>query len=173
MKINVVNEQRKVRVHLKGVRRVAERALLKSRGGFKTRPYKGFGGFAGCELNLLITDNHRIAMLHWKHMKIKGPTDVMAFGMREGEKIAGSRSVFGDVVLSAETAKQMARELGIGVQQEVERYAVHGILHLLGYRDDTPARARVMHQRQEEILNRVQGTGFRENCPLSPERCVP
>ncbi len=141
MKINVVNEQRKVRVHLKRIKRAAERALKRES-----------GGLAGCELNLLITDNQRIAKLHWRHMKIKGPTDVMAFGMREGEKIAGNRSVFGDVVLSAETAKQMARKLGIGVQREVERYAVHGILHLLGYRDDTPARARVMQRKQEQIL---------------------
>ena len=141
MKINVTNEQKKVRIYLKKVERVAERTLKRE-----------LVSLAGCELNLLITDNQRIAKLHWKHMKIKGPTDVMAFGMQEGKKITGSRSIFGDVVLSAETAKQMAQKLGIGVQQEVERYVVHGILHLLGYRDDTLARARVMHRRQEEIL---------------------
>lgn len=142
VKINVTNEQKKVRIHLKRIKRAAERTLLKNRGGG--------------ELNLLVTDDRRVAKLRWKHMKIKGPTDVMAFGMQEGKKIAGSQSVFGDVVLSAETAKQMAQKLGIGVQQEVERYAVHGILHLLGYRDDTPARARIMYERQEEILIKCQ-----------------
>lgn len=153
MKINVTNEQRKVRVHLKKIKRAAERALKRK-----------CGSLAGGELNLLITDNQRIAMLHWRHMKIKGPTDVMAFGMREGEKIAGDKSVFGDVVLSAETAKQMARELGIGVQREVERYAVHGILHLLGYRDDTPARAKIMHKKQEEILLNHVNPKDRSHC---------
>lgn len=153
MRINVVNEQRKVRVHLRRVKRAAEQALKRE-----------FGGLAGCELNLLITDNQRIARFHWRHMKIKGPTDVMAFGMREGKKIAGSRSVLGDVVLSAEIAKQMARKLGIGVQQEVERYAVHGILHLLGYRDDTPARSRKMHKKQEEILGFYVYPKIRSHC---------
>ena len=44
---------------------------------------------------------------------------------------------------------------GHTVSDEVALYAIHGILHLLGYDDHDDADARRMHDRENEILTRI------------------
>ncbi|MGB9624130.1 MAG: rRNA maturation RNAse YbeY, partial [Phycisphaerae bacterium] len=53
---------------------------------------------------------------------------------------------------SMETACRQARRRRIPAEQELLRYAVHGTLHLLGYRDDSPDRAAAMHRIEDEVL---------------------
>lgn len=168
--IRIRNQQKTVRVGLNGVKQAAARALRSSGDcpRFLRKSASGGGAVPGTEIHILIVDDREIARLHWRHLKVRGPTDVMAFGMQEGKRIAGSECLLGDVVLSAETAKRVAKELGIPVQQEIERYVIHGILHLLGYRDDTPVKARKMHQRQEELVAKVPAS-FLEKKNQSPK----
>jgi probable rRNA maturation factor len=140
--IRIRNQQKRVRIAIGRLSKLARRVLRK----------EGRGSF---DLDVLITGNAQIARYHQKYLRTREATDVIAFGMQEGRKVAAAtgRRQLGDVVLSAETAKRVARELKIPVQQEVERYLVHGILHLTGYRDHNPRAARRMHKRQEEYLS--------------------
>ena len=39
----------------------------------------------------------------------------------------------GDIVISTDTARRQARAYARTLEQEVERYLAHGLLHLLGY----------------------------------------
>ena len=55
-------------------------------------------------------------------------TDVLAFEMNEG-------NTFGDIMISTDLAKVQAQEEGHTLLTEVKILALHGILHLLGYRD--------------------------------------
>jgi probable rRNA maturation factor len=56
------------------------------------------------------------------------------------------------VVVSAETAARQARRLGVPLAAELDLLVVHGLLHLAGYDDHEPRRARRMHRRAREIL---------------------
>lgn len=153
MNVYIQNQQKKTKIHQGRLRRAAERTL---KAGKENRRRS---------VNVLVTDDRKIAELHWRYMKIQGPTDVMAFGMCEGKRITGDSQLLGDVVVSVDTAKRMAKRLGLPIHQEIERYVVHGILHLLGYRDDTQAKARVMHRKQEEILLNHVNPKNRSHCP--------
>lgn len=66
------------------------------------------------------------------------PTDVLSFPDNEGLYL-------GDVLISAERARQQARRLGHSVDQELQILLLHGVLHLLGYdhERDSGAMARV------------------------------
>lgn len=55
-------------------------------------------------------------------------TDVIAFEMRE-------EGILGDVMVSTDTAKRQAGEQGHSILTETTILAIHGLLHLLGYRD--------------------------------------
>jgi probable rRNA maturation factor len=41
--------------------------------------------------------------------------------------------ILGDIVISVDTAKRQAQELGHSLEEELKRLLVHGLVHLLGY----------------------------------------
>ena len=96
-------------------------------------------------LGVRITSDRAIRAINEKFLKHDWATDVISFGFEEP-------GFLGDIVVSAETARRLSRELGIPFAEEFARYLVHGTLHLLGYDDKSPAPRKKMHRRQEEIL---------------------
>jgi probable rRNA maturation factor len=87
----------------------------------------------------LISDR-RMARLHQEFLGQTGPTDVLTFQ-------------HGEIFISIETAKRHARVFGNSLMCELKLYIVHGLLHLHGFDDQTPAQARKMKTAQEKILN--------------------
>ncbi len=77
---------------------------------------------------------------------------------------AGAGPLLGDVAISAETAERQAQEVGHGVAEELDLLLTHGILHLTGWNDETPARRRRMMRRAETLL------GWPQAGPASPPR---
>jgi probable rRNA maturation factor len=86
----------------------------------------------------LISDR-RISRLHRQFLGESGPTDVMTF--HDGE-----------IFISVETARRYAREFRNSLMNEIKLDIVHGLLHLHGFDDRTPAGARRMKNTQEKIL---------------------
>jgi probable rRNA maturation factor len=78
-----------------------------------------------------------------------GPTDVLSFAQ---EPVPGGPDLLGDVVISVETAERQAREQGHSLAREVEWLFCHGVLHLLGYDDETEEGLEQMRQYQYETL---------------------
>ncbi len=97
------------------------------------------------DLDVLVTGDRQIRRINKKFLKHDFATDVISFGL--GEQ--------GNLVVSVDTAKTMAKELGIPFKEEVARYLVHGTLHLLGYDDKRPADFKKIHSRQEKILKQI------------------
>ena len=58
----------------------------------------------------------------------------------------------GDIVVSTETARRMARAVGWTPRQELAYYIVHGVLHLTGYNDHTAADRRQMRARERAVM---------------------
>ncbi|WP_333784798.1 rRNA maturation RNase YbeY [Thermocrinis sp.] len=87
-------------------------------------------GLERTELSILITSDEEIKELNKLYRNKDRPTDVLSFPM--GEEIGGWK-LLGDVVISIDTARAQAKELGISLEEEVKRLLIHGIVHLLGY----------------------------------------
>ena len=94
------------------------------------------------DLNVLVTGDRQIRRLNKKFLKHDYATDVISFET-------------GDLVVSADTARRVAKELGIAPKEELARYLVHGTLHLLGYDDKKKKDFKRMHARQERILKQL------------------
>jgi len=132
MGIDIRNLQKKVRLDAKKVRRCAEAVL-------------DLVGEEDTELSLLFVDDRHIRRLNSKYRKVDSATDVLAFPIR-------SFNVLGDVVISAETAKRAAHKREIPIHKEICLYIVHGILHLVGYKDKRPDERRRMRLKEGEVL---------------------
>ena len=107
----------------------------------------------GTALSLVFVDDREMRILHQKYLGKSSPTDVLAFGQKG--------NLLGDIVISVETAKRRAPEFGNRWDVELLLYLIHGILHLVGFRDSAPNEKRKMRRKEEEILNRLLGNSWR------------
>lgn len=108
------------------------------------------------ELSILILDDAGIAELNEQYLDRKGPTNVIAFPMREGNFGDVTPDLLGDVVISADTAHREAREAGIDFDERLTWLLVHGVLHLFGYdHEDSPEREREMEAKSRELMKRI------------------
>jgi metalloprotein, YbeY/UPF0054 family len=71
-----------------------------------------------------------------------------------GADLGGDASVLGDVVISVDTAARQAAARGWDASEEVALLLVHGILHLLGYEDETDEGAEAMRAEETRILGK-------------------
>lgn len=111
------------------------------------------------ELSILIVDDPQIAQLNHQYLNHEGPTNVIAFSMRQGRFADITPNLLGDVVISADTAHREAQSAGISMQDRLDQLLIHGTLHLLGYdHEKTDAEARKMEKKTEELLKKIKST---------------
>ena len=135
-RINVRNVQRTIAVNRGELESFAANAVehcLQLRKQKRTDLHKLRNVFIG-----LISDR-RMALLHRKFLGQSGPTDVLTFQ-------------HGEIFISVQTARRNARTFGNSLMCELKLYIVHGLLHLHGFDDHTPAEAYKMKKAQEKIL---------------------
>jgi probable rRNA maturation factor len=113
------------------------------------------------EIGLALVDDRRIADVHRRWLGIAGPTDVITFDLTAGGGPRASAALTGDIVVSAETARRMARAAGWTPHRELAYYVVHGLLHLTGHDDRTPEDRRKMRARERAVM---------KACGLPPPR---
>ena len=111
------------------------------------------------QISVALVDDSRIAELNETHLHHCGPTDVLAFDLRDHaeEETAGvvRGPLEGEIVVSVDTASREAQARGHGFDAELALYVVHGTLHLLGYDDRVEADAVHMHTVEDEILTSI------------------
>ena len=111
---------------------------------------------AGSELSLSLADDREIAELNRRYRGIAGPTDVLSFSLLEGDCAEHRGRLLGDVVIGIETAAHQARERHRGLDEQVTRLLIHGVLHLLGHDHEQPDAARVMRAEERRIWRALQ-----------------
>jgi probable rRNA maturation factor len=107
-------------------------------------------GRPGADVEVLVVGDADMRRLHRAWLGVNRRTDVLAFPLETPE--AGGRLV-GQVVVSAETGARQARRVGVPLALELDLLVTHGILHLVGYDDRDPVEARLMHERERDILS--------------------
>jgi probable rRNA maturation factor len=87
-------------------------------------------GLSKVELSIALVSDVQIKRLNKLYRNKDKPTDVLSFPI--GEKVE-DWLILGDIVISVDTAKRQAQELGHSLEEELKRLLVHGLVHLLGY----------------------------------------
>jgi probable rRNA maturation factor len=110
----------------------------------------------------VITGQGEIQALNREYRGKDRPTDVIAFYMDDGaadDFVAppdGLRHL-GEVVISYPQAIIQAVDEGHSIMREVTILVIHGVLHLLGYDDETPELKQQMSAREQAILADIEG----------------
>lgn len=157
--IEIANEQNALRINRPRLKAIAEATLRAEK-------------VASAEISVALVDDQRIHEINREFLEHDYPTDVISFllesspvrGTKVARKSGKSRTTAatvcrgagkrlgGEIIISTDTAVRMAAEYGWRPAQELSLYLVHGLLHLCGYDDLTPAEQTVMRAREVEVL---------------------
>lgn len=102
------------------------------------------------ELSLALVGDTRMADLHQQFMGIPGPTDVLTFPMEHDRR---GRVTAGEVIVCVPEARRRSKVEGTDLRDELLLYALHGMLHLSGFDDTTPAKFAAIHREEDRILS--------------------
>ncbi|MBE5897430.1 MAG: rRNA maturation RNase YbeY [Lachnospiraceae bacterium] len=125
------------------------------------------------EVDITLTDDAAIQEINKEFRQLDKSTDVLSFPLIE-YKSAGDFSdlenqddifnpetgeaMLGDIVISVEHVLKQAEEYGHSIKREYAFLIAHSMLHLMGYDHMTPPEAKVMEEKQENILNALNIT---------------
>lgn len=119
------------------------------------------------ELGIRVVSNAEIARINERYLQHHGPTDVITFHYDSTQAsipddVPGAKKMIsGDIFVSVDEAVSQARRFRTSGREELLRYAVHGILHLLGFDDHSARDRRRMKKVEDQLVSRLTGRSRR------------
>jgi probable rRNA maturation factor len=108
------------------------------------------------ELNYIFCSDNYLLELNKKHLNHNTLTDIITFDTSPLSSRRGAGGgVFGDIFISIERVKENAEKFNVSREHELHRVMVHGLLHLLGYKDKKPADKAQMTGKEDFYLKKV------------------
>ena len=123
------------------------------------------------EVNLTLTDNEGIWSINKEFRQIDSPTDVLSFPMLNYDTPGvfdfldnednddfnpdTGEALLGDIIISVDKVLEQAENFGHSIEREYAFLITHSMLHLFGYDHMTEEEARVMEEKQKEILQQM------------------
>lgn len=99
------------------------------------------------QLSFIYCTDAYLKKINLKYLKINIITDVIAFEYNEGKLISG------DIYISIDRVRENAAYYRVAFQSELSRVMVHGLLHLLGYRDKSTRDKAEMTDKEDLYLS--------------------
>jgi probable rRNA maturation factor len=149
MQLAIRNQQRSHKIDLPLLRRILKALLVKH---LKS---------VDADVGIFLVGAVKMTDLNETFLQHKGSTDVITFDYVEdgGRKPNKSAVIHGEIFVCVDEAIIQARKFRTSWQSEIVRYAVHGVLHLLGH-DDLRAVARKKMKAEENRIVTALGTEF-------------
>lgn len=109
-------------------------------------------GFRIQELTVVLGSHDLVLDLNRTYLQHDYITDVLSFDLSES---TDDRLIEGEIYVDVDTASERFEEFQTTLDEEIKRYVVHGLLHLMGYDDSTPEGKRHMHELEDRYLAEV------------------
>lgn len=99
-------------------------------------------------LNYIFCSDRHLLKINLQFLRHHSLTDIITFQYHEeGQPLEG------DIFISIPRVRDNARKFKVNFTDELHRVMAHGLLHLMGYRDKTPAEKRVMREKEASCLS--------------------
>jgi probable rRNA maturation factor len=126
-----INNKTKTKINLKSVRKVTDKFFKYYKVGDK-------------ELSVVFIGDSLMRRLNREHRGKDKPTDVLSFN-GEGDDL-------GEILIDYAQIKRQAKKYSGSVEKELIFILVHGLLHLVGYEDETDEGAGEMERVGEKFI---------------------
>jgi rRNA maturation RNase YbeY len=98
------------------------------------------------DINIIFCSDSYILDINNKYLKHNYYTDVITFDYCEGKYLNG------DIIISIDTVKANAVLYKTAFDNELHRVIIHGVLHLMGYKDKNTKEKAIMREAEEQAL---------------------
>lgn len=101
------------------------------------------------DISVIFCSDEYLLEMNKKHLQHDYYTDIITFNYVDDLLISG------DLFISADRIKDNAVKFGVAFLEELYRVIFHGVLHLIGYNDKTEAEQKMMRQKENYYLAKV------------------
>ena len=98
-------------------------------------------------ITFIFCDDAYLLEINQQYLQHDTYTDIITFDYTSSEGVSG------DIFISLDRVRENATERGLRVRDELHRVMAHGVLHLLGYKDKTPAQQATMTGKEDYSLS--------------------
>ena len=91
-------------------------------------------------------DDETLKQLNTRFLNHDYYTDVISFNDSE------DRSLKGNIAISIDRVKENAKEFSSSFDDELRRVMIHGLLHFMGYNDQTEDQIKAIRAKEEKML---------------------
>lgn len=102
------------------------------------------------EIGYMFVNDDKILEVNNEYLGHNYYTDIITFDYDEDDTISG------DIVISLDTVRSNAEQLGKDYNEELHRVIIHGILHLCGINDKGPGEREIMEAAENKALAMIR-----------------
>ncbi len=102
--------------------------------------------YESISIEIIFCNDDHLSKLKMKYFNEDVLTDVLAFPIKNDAVLES------EIYISYDRALANSKEFDVSLNNEIVRLIVHGLLHLLGYRDDNTESKKIMFDKQESIV---------------------
>lgn len=110
-------------------------------------------------LHVLMVGPRKMQSLNAEYLGHNRPTDVLAFDLTaiatDVPEIDAASEVCGEIYVCPQVAQDACKEYNTTVGYELVLYMVHGMLHLAGEKDESPAQQRRMKRHEKDLMKEL------------------
>lgn len=99
------------------------------------------------DISYIFCSDEQLLEINKEYLNHDYYTDIITFDYSEAELVSG------DMFISIDRIKDNAKALKVTYQEELHRVIIHGVLHLLGFKDKTESESQKMRQLEDESLS--------------------
>jgi|ERR1044072_192947 rRNA maturation RNase YbeY len=99
-------------------------------------------------LNFIFCSDEYLGGINIQYLNHKTYTDIVTFDSSETPGL-----LEGDIFISIDRVKENAEKFNCSFDEELHRVIIHGVLHLIGYTDKSPAKKSLMRKKEDAYLS--------------------
>lgn len=100
-------------------------------------------------LNIVFCSEKEMHDLNLKYLNHDTRTDVITFDYTNGKEIEG------EICINVEMVKENSKKYSVDFKFEMQRVIIHGVLHLLGYKDKSKKDKGIMKSKEDFYLTQI------------------
>lgn len=99
-------------------------------------------------INIIFCSDSMLSELNVKYLKHKTLTDIITFDYAESKG-----TIMGDIFISIPRVRENAGKFKTKFDEELHRVIIHGVLHLMGFKDKNTRQKSIMRNKEDSYLS--------------------